>query len=116
MGFRPKNKNYRPLSFPSEMMVEEFVEDTDKGYSVRKLVSASPEMPDLRSTDLELQLKAGVPLQQVNTKMIPSRSIDAVDFIESVQGPKKRAAKKSEESPKKEEPKQEKTSEVKNEN
>lgn len=48
---------------------------TENGECQVKLVPNNQKLPDSSMTSLELQLKAGVNLEQVNTRILPGNSV-----------------------------------------
>lgn len=61
-------------AFPTS---EKVVQPAENGVCEVREVSNNEKLPDARMTDLELQIKAGINLEQVNTKIVDTRSLGA---------------------------------------
>lgn len=75
MSFRER----QPLfgSFGAYPTSDKVVQPADNGVCEVRDVSNNEKLPDARMTDLELQIKAGINLEQVNTKLVDTRSLGA---------------------------------------
>lgn len=75
MSFRER----QPLfgSFGAYPTSDKVVQPAENGNCEVRDVSNNEKLPDPRMTDLELQIKAGINLEQVNTKLIDTRSLGA---------------------------------------
>lgn len=78
MAIRPRTK-YEPM-VGNKIFLEVFEANPETGIAECKLVDQCAELPDPKTLDLELMLKSGVPLDQVNCKLIdPVGTVRLVD-------------------------------------
>lgn len=73
MPFREKQPLYG--AFGAFETFDKVVMPAENGECQVKLVSNNQKLPDASMTDLELQLNAGVNLEQVNTKFLPGNAV-----------------------------------------
>ena len=71
-----------PVTAPS---FKEIVVEGDNKVT-EKMVKSNIPMPSVETTDLENILKAGIPLQRTNTKVIESEFGEFLNFVNSDEG------------------------------
>jgi len=75
MSFRARQPLFGSFgAFPTS---DKVVQPAENGICEVREVSNNEKLPDARMTDLELQIKAGINLEQVNTKLVDTRSLGA---------------------------------------
>jgi hypothetical protein len=93
MAIRPRTK-YEPI-VGNKIFLEVFEANIETGVAERKLVDQCAELPDPKTLDLELMLKAGVPLDQVNCKLLDP--VGTVGLADNKSSEKAEVESKSEE-------------------
>jgi hypothetical protein len=89
----PKCKIHFNRSFGS-CQRETSIEDPSTGVCTVKMVDCNTKLPDSKFFEIQNQIKAGVTLDEVNTKVINSGSINVPEFESAIETAVKKTTKK----------------------